>query len=61
MLNYTNVTKGVWQCNDCGAYADKKENIVHYDSCQPGESKKWEDFYEDQKEDMENQYYDTRW
>jgi rubrerythrin len=36
----------VWQCNDCGAYADKKENIQHHPTCVPGEAKKWEEFYD---------------
>ena len=35
----------IWQCNDCGAHADKIKNIKHYDSCTPGESKYWEEFY----------------
>ena len=43
MNEYTNVVEGVWQCNDCGAHADSKENIVHHDSCTPGESKRWEE------------------
>jgi hypothetical protein len=34
-----------WSCNDCGAHADKPENVKHHDSCTPGESKKWEKFY----------------
>ena len=46
--SYTEVTEGVVQCNDCGAHADTKENVSHYDSCNPGESKKWEDFYNEE-------------
>ena len=43
MHEYTNVVEGVWQCNDCGAHADSKENVVHHKSCTPGESKRWEE------------------
>jgi len=35
----------IWSCNDCGAHANKPENVKHHDSCKPGESKKWEDYY----------------
>ena len=45
MNEYTNVVKHVWQCNDCGAHADSKENVVHHGSCTPGESKKWEEIW----------------
>ena len=43
--DYTNVTEDVCQCNNCGAYADTMENVVHHLTCKPGESKKWEDHY----------------
>ena len=45
MNEYTNVVEGVWQCNDCGAHADSKEDVAHHESCTPGESKKWEESY----------------
>lgn len=46
MNEYTFIKEaGIWQCNDCGAYAAKREDVKHYDSCMPGESKKWEEFY----------------
>jgi len=38
---YTEI-EGIWQCNDCGAYADVKDEITHYDSCTPGDCDKWE-------------------
>ena len=47
---YTYATPGVCQCNDCGAYADTKENIVHHDTCKPGESRKWAGFYAEEEE-----------
>lgn len=46
MNEYTNVIEGIWQCNDCGAHADSKENVVHHESCVAGESKKWEKHYD---------------
>ena len=39
--------EGVHVCNDCGAYARNIEDILHYRTCVPGESKKWKKFYED--------------
>lgn len=35
----------VWVCNDCGAFASKKEEVDHHTSCVPGESEKWEKIY----------------
>ena len=48
--NYTHIKEkdaeiDIWTCNDCGAYAKEKEDIKHHDSCNSGESKKWENFY----------------
>jgi len=37
---------GVHQCINCGAYAKEIDQIKHYESCKPGEAKKWEMFYE---------------
>ena len=37
---------GVWTCDDCGAYAEKKADIKHHKSCKPGESERWARFYE---------------
>ena len=34
-----------WQCVNCGAIADTVQQIVHYQGCKPGETKKWEQFY----------------
>jgi len=36
---------GIHQCNNCGAYASSVSEIKHFESCQEGESKYWEDFY----------------
>ena len=47
--NVTHLVEGdyidIWQCNDCGAHAPTKKDIVHHDTCQSGESQKWQDFY----------------
>ena len=32
-------------CGDCGATAFTKERVRHYDSCEPGSSKRWEKYY----------------
>jgi rubrerythrin len=37
----------VWVCNDCGAHADKSENVRHHPTCTPGESARWQKFYEE--------------
>lgn len=42
---------GVWSCNNCGAHAEKVEDIKHHKGCTPGESKKWEKFYSEQGSD----------
>lgn len=36
----------VHQCNDCGAHAESISAIQHHPTCKPGESKKWERFYD---------------
>jgi hypothetical protein len=33
----------VYQCIDCGAFADKKEMVQHYSTCNPGEAQRWLD------------------
>ena len=39
----------IWSCNDCGAYADKPENVKHHESCNPGEARRWEEYYSRQE------------
>ena len=41
----------IYQCIDCGAYADKENDIKHHDSCTEGEAKKWENFYKNNQEE----------
>ena len=44
--NYTYIKEAdIWQCDDCGAYADNKEDVNHHSSCKLNESKEWEKFY----------------
>ena len=45
----------VWQCNDCGAYAKRIEDIKHFDSCKPGESRRWQEFYSDQPDEQDSE------
>jgi len=33
-------------CVDCGAYAEVDTLLNHHVSCNPGDAKKWEEFYE---------------
>jgi len=38
----------VYSCNNCGAHSlESPKDIKHYARCKPGESKRWEKFYED--------------
>lgn len=36
---------GVHVCHNCGAQATEIKEIKHYEICKPGESKKWEKYY----------------
>ena len=50
-LEVTHLVEGdfldIYQCNNCGAHADRAADIKHYPTCKPGESKKWEKFYDE--------------
>jgi hypothetical protein len=53
-MPYTRVFADIWQCNDCGAHAEGGSQLIkHHPTCQPGESKKWEDFYTKANEEEE--------
>ena len=44
----------VWSCNNCGAHSLKgPEDIRHYDTCTPGECKRWEKYYSDANAEQE--------
>ena len=47
---YTTVDEGVVSCNDCGACAPTEAMVIHYDTCTPGESKKWEKHHSENEE-----------
>ena len=55
-MPYTQVTERVWQCNDCGAHAGSPRDVKHHGTCKPGESKKWEEIYENA-----NAWIDCNW
>jgi len=43
--NEVTTIENMIHCNNCGAFAPVGKPIKHYDNCQPGESKRWERFY----------------
>ena len=38
-------------CDDCGAYAKRREDVKHAEDCDPGASSRWERFYDDAEPD----------
>jgi len=51
-LEYTRIPEAnVYQCNDCGAYAEDPREVEHHATYTPGESKKWEQIYEEGEEE----------
>ena len=50
MGDVTWVEENVCVCNDCGSYARSESNIIHHETCIPGESKKWEKIYNEEVE-----------
>lgn len=46
-------------CNDCGAFADSEDEVVHHQTCEPGSAKKWEEYYSrpDPKEEFDPDAY----
>lgn len=36
-------------CDNCGSHAANEDDIIHHSTCKLGESKKWEEFYEEQE------------
>lgn len=39
--------EGIYVCNNCRAHATSPEEIKHFATCQPGETKKWEKIYDE--------------
>lgn len=53
---YTYIEEGnVFVCNDCGAFASSEGEVNHHETCKPGESKEWEDFYNEEEEVIHNE------
>jgi predicted RNA-binding Zn-ribbon protein involved in translation (DUF1610 family) len=50
-------------CNDCGAHSTSQETIIHFETCNCGESKRWEkvnnefDWEEADRQDKEYERY----
>ena len=38
------------ECLDCGAHAVNNKRITHAESCEAGNAKKWEKYYEQEQE-----------
>jgi hypothetical protein len=36
----------IYSCDDCGAYAPRKEDVVHHKNCVPGDCERWQAHYE---------------
>lgn len=45
------IDEGVFQCLDCGAHAKTAEQVVHHPTCEPGDARRWENFYEKANEE----------
>lgn len=57
---YTTVDDGIVVCNDCGAWAETADEVVHYPTCKPGESDRWQQWYaEEPPDDDPNPYEGT--
>ena len=41
----------MYVCNNCGAHALREEDIEHFPNCKPGESKYWEEHYNEAYEE----------
>ncbi len=52
---YTFIEEVGYVCNDCGAAGDTEDEVVHYASCRPGESKYWQQMYEEQADRWNNE------
>lgn len=50
MAECTWVDSGICVCNNCGAFASSEEEIIHHGGCHPGDSQRWQGFYNDVEE-----------
>lgn len=51
MGEYTRVEYNVFVCDDCGAHAEDPREVKHHPTCNPGESRHWEEFYSEANEE----------
>ncbi len=45
---YTHIEDVGYVCDDCGAWGEVKDEIVHYPSCEPGCSARWQQMYSEE-------------
>ncbi len=58
--SYTFIEDVGYICNDCGAHAEHEDEVVHYPSCSPGMSARWQQYYaEEPPDDDPNPYEGT--
>lgn len=48
---YTEIDDVGFVCNDCGAWGMTPEEVAHYPTCKPGESARWQKYYEEAADD----------
>lgn len=66
---YTHIEGVGYVCNDCGAHGEVQDEIVHYPTCNPGESDRWQQWYSESEdaddtfdpEEYGNHQYDGVW
>ncbi len=46
--------EAIYVCNDCGAYGDAEDEVVHHQTCHPGESAYWQAMYDQADEEVED-------
>lgn len=51
---YTFIDDVGYVCNDCGAWAEEQDEVVHYPSCSPGESARWQQMYAEEPPEDES-------
>lgn len=44
----------IYTCDNCGGFSRDPDSLLHYPTCQPGEAKKWEEYYKDEEGDWED-------
>ncbi len=49
--NVTQISKGIYVCDDCGAHAEDPTEIEHYPTCEPGSSRRWQELHNELPEE----------